>query len=553
MKLLFDANFPENDGGDEGASLLGYLRYGNVTFFGYRDISVPDILQKKPASKVRIFQRGTPAKQVGCFPASSYQKMLEIYEAGGDVCFLDMEALLILLAGYPFQPRYVLARLGFRWSWLFAAPGLIRRILKKQVKLCGIITLESTGKRQKWLAIERGENTPYRHLSLSLEVGLPRFFEYLRQEGIQYVVLRFYQSLPQLHREWGDLDILVSDEDESRIYEFLVEHPGLIGVDLWAVSKFDTGQMSYYPPPLAKQILESATNGPAGSRIPALRESFLSFAYHALYHKGPASGIPSNLSGVDVNTQPENDYAGILTKMVKELGLSVNINMEDLDDYLHRHGWRPKRDTLAKIALSNEWVSYRFFNGRREEEKGLGVFILRQKAYSLGIVDSILNIIKKEGFHILRIKEFDDQERLYAADHLRGGNWSQEGEEVKQLLPAMAVVVLDAYSGLDGKGGRMESLKERLRKSFDCGGASVVHSTDTTLEAWEYIEVCFKNEATALEKEIRHISGTPMLSLKERLALYPKILNYYLKKIFSLLRRVPVSVLSFLVWRFLQA
>ena len=143
-------------------------------------------------------------------------------------------------------------------------------------------------------------------------------------------------------------------------------------------------------------------------------------------------------------------------------------------------------------------------------------------------------------------------ERLYAADQLRGGNWSLEGEKIEELLPAMAVIVLDAYSGLDGRGGRMESMKEKLRQRFDRGGASVVHSTDTTLEAWEYIGVCFDEEVTAIEEETMHISGTSMLTLKERITVYPKILKYYLKKAIKYLRSVPMSLLAYLVRRFLQ-
>ena len=150
------------------------------------------------------------------------------------------------------------------------------------------------------------------------------------------------------------------------------------------------------------------------------------------------------------------------------------------------------------------------------------------------------------------MKQFNEQERLYATDHLRGGNWNLDGEETEELMPVTAIVVLDAYSGLDGRGGRMESLKERLRQSFDHGGASVVHSTDTTLEAWEYIEICFSKEAEALEEEIRQISGTSLLSLEERIVLYPKILKYYCKKALKYLMNLPISLLTVIVRRFLQ-
>ena len=98
----------------------------------------------------------------------------------------------------------------------------------------------------------------------------------------------------------------------------------------------------------------------------------------------------------------------------------------------------------------------------------------------------------------------------------------------------------------------MESMKERLRQSFDKGGASVVHSTDTTLEAWEYIEVCFSDLVSTLEEEIRHISDNSRLSFKERLDIYPKIFRYYCKKIMNYLKSLPISLLAFCVRKFLQ-
>ena len=160
--------------------------------------------------------------------------------------------------------------------------------------------------------------------------------------------------------------------------------------------------------------------------------------------------------------------------------------------------------------------------------------------------------IKKEGYFTLRKKKFDEREKHYDADHLRGGNWSAPEEETEELLPEMAVIVLDTHSGLDSRGGRMDSLKTRIRQRFDCGGASVVHSTDTTLEAREYIRICFRDEAAELEEEIRNVKGSSRHSLKERLAFYPRILEYYYKRTFNFIKNIPLSVLKSIVKRFLH-
>ena len=46
----------------------------------------------------------------------------------------------------------------------------------------------------------------------------------------------------------------------------------------------EQGSIPYFPPHLAKQILDNATNGPAGSRIPSPEDGLKSFIYHSLYH-----------------------------------------------------------------------------------------------------------------------------------------------------------------------------------------------------------------------------------------------------------------------------
>jgi len=417
----------------------------------------------------------------------------------------------------------------------------------------GIVTLRANGKNQKWIVLQRSAEHHSTTAFLSSKVGIRGLLEYLRKENAKYVVLRFYEKLPELYREGGDLDILIADEDEEKLREFIRKHPGTISVDIASVSSSAYGGIPYYPPPLARKILDSAIEGPGGSRVPGPKEKFLSFAYHVLYHTGPAAGVPSSLPYVDVNRHPENDYAGMLAKMAEELGININTDMESLDDYLFKEGWRPMRDTLAIISSWNEWVRERFFSAQPVKEIGLGVFVVRKKLLEIGLFESVLGEIKKDNFTVIVSKVFDEDGQKRALLSLRGGNWAEkiDLDRDKSLVPAAAVVALDLYaahsknnsSSHDGY-GRLRALKEKLRKRFDDRGISLIHSTDNTHEAWEYVEVCFPGGVDEVKEEIDELYRGFRLPVAERVKFYLKALPYYKKRAIFRARRSLVRYLE---------
>ena len=111
--------------------------------------------------------------------------------------------------------------------------------------------------------------------------------------------------------------------------------------------------------------------------------------------------------------------------------------------------------------------------------------------------DEILETISDGGdFKILKTKKFNADEVENIASHLRGGVWGDSSDSGKELLPAMVVVVLDTSSvgintGPLQPNKRIINLKKTIREKFDTDKNSLVHSTDSTHEAWEYIKYCF--------------------------------------------------------------
>ncbi|MEX0917669.1 MAG: hypothetical protein WDZ93_00780 [Candidatus Paceibacterota bacterium] len=444
-----------------------------------------------------------------------------------DVCMLDGDALKVLAVRYPSDAHYVLARLALRRGWFLGFPGLLRRLILGRVKLGGIVRLCDADRRNSyWLVIHRTKKTTKQErLLLPKSIGIAAFLTWLRSERIQYVVPRFYEQLPELHRDGGDLDLLVADSDVEKVETYLRSHAeqcvgtnaDSVPIGMHSVS-LSVG-VPYYPPPLARQMLERAVDGPAGSRVPEPTDALNALIYHALYHgKGYATNIPSTQDGKPENP-PENDYGAVIKRKADELGIEVGETMEDLDEYMDTVGWRPKRDTLAKIAEKNAWVRDRFFSDTCHGGTGLTVFMLKERALERGLKEEIVEHLRAGGLTIVRASVLTDEQKRRAADDVRGGNWAGPEGSAEGLLPAAIVIAVDpecanlppAYAG-EYERVWSKRRKQRLRDLFDSAGeASLVHAADNTAEAWEYIETCFPDEIDTIKGEIEREAHVPLL------------------------------------------
>jgi len=483
------------------------------------DQSLAESFATAGVEQVVVFTRGDREQDSGTVITRPYKTSLEASDCAADVCVLNDSAIKVLLVMYPSAPRHVLVRLTFHRSWFLGLPGLLRRMLVGLVKMKGVVSIrDANGRCTRWLVVQQTGRASNKIPVLPKKVGIPSLLDWLHKENIEYVVLRFYECLPELYRKGGDLDLLMSNEDKQKVLRFLEEKSHLlssktsdINLGLHTVEGDPgPGNIPYYPPPLARQILKNSTSGPAGSRIPASKDAFLSFIYHALYHgkKGYASGIPSVIGKTDEH--PENDYAGVIRRMAKELGVEISITMEDLDEYIAGEGWRPKLDTLAKIGETNAWVRDRFFSDGGSTSAGLAVFILREWMVEQGLVDKVLHHMEMGGFSIVRTKILTGDLKQQATDNLRGGTWGADLDGNQSGWgPAMVIVAIDrkcaglppAYaSGFEHF--RIRTLKDSLRNIFDVKGTSSMHSTDNTRESWEYIDICFPDELDAIHAEI---------------------------------------------------
>jgi hypothetical protein len=202
--------------------------------------------------------------------------------------------------------------------WALAAPLAVRRLIGN-LRFDG--ELELPGGRWRVCPVRRDTKIRPR-MFLSPELGPRAFFARLNESGARYAVLRWWDELPEI-APGRDVDFLVHDEDLGRFEEALGELPGTIPLDVYTrsgVPGHDYRGACYYPPARADEILGRAVDSGRGVRVPAPREAFFSLAFHAVYHKGEAAGLPSELPGVRPSAAPAHDFAAILPALARPLG-----------------------------------------------------------------------------------------------------------------------------------------------------------------------------------------------------------------------------------------
>jgi hypothetical protein len=343
------------------------------------------------------------------------------------------------------------------------------------------------------------------------QMGIEGFLRRLTSNGVRHVVLRWFEDLPELPAG-EDLDLLVADCSLESVRTWLAEGPGIQPIDLYSVTGLpgsDYRKMPYFAPYLAEQILEHAQEHRGLCRVPSPEDHFLSLSYHALYHKGTRSGL-SYRRGVQWRRRPpEHDYAVILRNHAHSLGIAAEVTLEGLDRYLDSCGWRPPHDMLVRLSRKNKWLRTLLDQSKpTEHDRQLAVFLIRQEAMRRGGIPRAIELLEREGFHILLTKELSESESQRVGQCIRGGNWGRGPWSISGGLPVAALVTYDASPLLPTRRQRRRQpfvanarlfWKNRIRDSFNDGcpedqHCNVIHSSDNGREAMDYLRIIMPDE-----------------------------------------------------------
>jgi hypothetical protein len=255
-------------------------------------------------------------------------------------------------------------------------------------------------------------------------LGMAGFLAKLRDGQLQHAALRWFENLPALP-PGEDLDLLVADRDLPGVLAVLESGPGVEPCDIYSetgLPRSDFRKMPYFPPRLARQLLEGAVLHQGVCRVPSGLHHLLSLVYHALYHKGPTSGIPEG-SGAH-GKRGEHAYPQIIASLASALEIELEVTREGLEQFLSDHDWRPPRDMLLRLGKRNAWVrAAATADTELSQDRGLAVFIVRDVAMQRGGVERMRELLTHQGFAILETKLLSGEEKTRVTANIRGGNW----------------------------------------------------------------------------------------------------------------------------------
>ena len=204
--------------------------------------------------------------------------------------------------------------------------------------------------------------------SIPNDLGVEGFFAELRDRHVRYVVLRWFERLPYV-RPGSDVDLLIHDDDVATVEALLTDAKQDVKCDLYSVSGLpgtmyrargrELPGVSYFPRERAAAVLNGAQVRDL-YRVPNPEDHFLSLAYHAVYQKGPKSGVPSQYPEIVPDPTPKHDHATILAELGRAAGIDVAIDMEALDSFLARRGWRPSDQAIEALRPYNPWIAAHF-------------------------------------------------------------------------------------------------------------------------------------------------------------------------------------------------
>jgi hypothetical protein len=351
------------------------------------------------------------------------------------------------------------------------------------------------------------------------DLGIDGLFAALNKQGCHYLALCWFNNLSN-PAGMEHLDILIDDDDALVLDRMLTRSPtkGRIRCGVYSVHglpSFAKSGCAFYPPALATQILERAVRHESGAYMPCLEDQFNTLAFHALYHKGYACGLPVSKTLGPVKHDPKQEYRSALESLARELNLAVPINMEDLDQELDRRGWRPSPDTMIKWGNTNPWCGELADRLLKDlpEAPGLLTCFVRELATDSATISHIQSMLNVGGFVHLAMKVFDDDQKARAIRCVRGGNWGRGAYPYSAGQPAVIIVAIDPSPSRPSRklraknpgadNGRVFEFKKQVRDWWNAQKppeqhCNIIHVSDSAKQAVHYLQVTTPDDVNTI-------------------------------------------------------
>lgn len=355
------------------------------------------------------------------------------------------------------------------------------------------------------------------------------FFKLLNREQIKYIILRWFDKFPKVRRGEA-INLLVHDDDLVKINKHLSHQckNNSIECNTYSISGI-TGSnyngLPYYPRHCAQEMLSERILLNNKYFVPNPRHYLLSMAYHVVYHKAENSGLPRGIRDEDSELVHNNKYTRALRTLINKCGVNVKLSWVDLQKFLNKNNWTPELSVLKRLSEKSEWLKNLYYLKLHDQQNSgeIMAFIIREWAHENNLTDWIIKWLGNHGLHILNIYELDKDRKKKATRNLRGGDWgyAKWKEYGGSGKPAVLVIAYDFYPIPLDKMYQEEYpyvsngnflLKIKLRNELNKNRPlnrrrSIIHSSDNTLDALEFISTLYPTEVTkildkiALDKE----------------------------------------------------
>ena len=341
---------------------------------------------------------------------------------------------------------------------------------------------------------------PRRYLRAGMSVE--KFFAELNSRGADYAALRWFDDLPKVEKG-EDIDLLLADDSMS-VLEALTRgtppFPVTQKLDVYTVSGLpgtNFHAMPYLSRSLAARVIAGTVLLRDKYKVPNAVDHFDSMAFHAVYHKGWASGLPEEVGETPVLAKPDHDYTTVLGALARDNTIDVEVSLRGLDRYFEKNGMRPASDTLERFQEVNPWLAGELDRVRPNigEMTGVIVYVVREKAE--GWRDDIVAALDAQGFEILKVFSLTQKQRELATAAIRGGNWGRGPFKESGGTPTSVIVAYD-LAWRQGKDPLMNARAVSAKRvARDLVASHVgspdafnpLHSTDNGWQSLEYLHV----------------------------------------------------------------
>ncbi|MBW3041822.1 hypothetical protein [Prochlorococcus marinus] len=508
-----------------------------ISFYGYSDMIVPDVIRKNYIDKVKFFFKEKKHKKLirNDLEAFIYESYRQTQWDESDLIFLDQSSVKSLIKGYPLIANYVIVSLNSLILNPISIIGLIRRLLINQIKYKGLTLIN---KKKIWIVLKRNVQIKTNIFHFSDKLGLQGIDSFTKTRKLKYVIPLLDEKKKSNQEE--NIHIIIEDKGKDEMERFLNSHKGNIRIKLWTITKPGINGLPFLPPRIGKSIINSTISNDKKLSIPRSIDALNIMIYYSLYHKGYNSKI--NSSHHKTNYLPrESIFKTYIDKYKKELGINNSFStLEDLDKYMNKINWKPARDTLVKISDSNDWVKSNL-KYTIKYNKFLYIYILKE-GIKYGNKQKYINkYLKDNSMEIIDYQYMTKEQRHLTKKNLRGGIWDSEPKMIKTCSsyydPYMYIIFVDKRNRNPQE---LIRIKNKLREKIDNSSCSLIHSTDNTIETLEYLQIILPKQIDEYRNMARN-AKTVKISFQDRILKINSKINNAVIEIYNNIIKVIIN------------